>query len=350
MAFENLADKLAKKTFNSPDFQKSWAVHITAFGPILEPAFADDYQSRVHLTAALNLISNGNIGNGLKKLQSLQGKCKNNADKAALLFFMGVCFEMAGQQEQMLECYTYANEYEHRLHMPYLKVAKFYLNSRMYDKAEENFRRGIDCFTATGLNDQNRLVLGSAYTNYATCLMMMHRYGEAETALTTSRSLYPDAPGRTATEATLYALRGNGEQAEACLAVLKEFAPDVWKEVTETVDRILAKTDPLFFPVALEEEKIAGFWQWFTAEEAALLSLLEAAQFEAAVTSVAEHLLETFPFLEEQPYIALGKDVNGFILELHNMYAVAVMTAYETLLEHRPGDEAEYRIRFVIVP
>lgn len=349
MAFENIADKLARKTFNSPDFQKSWAGHMAAFGPILEPAFPEDYQSRVHLTAALNLISNRNIGSGLKKLQSLKDKCKNNADKAALLFFMGVCFEMAGQQEQMLECYTYANEYEHRFHMPYLKVAKFYLNGRMYDKSEENFRRGIDCFTATGLDDQSRLILGSAYTNYATCLMIMHRYEEAEAALATSRNIYPDAPGRAATEATLAALRGDAVQAEACLGVLKGLAPDAWKEVKETVERVLAKTDPLFFPVELDGQKIAGFWQWFAAEEAALVAQLENQQYKAAVSAVADHLLEAFPFLEEQPYIALGKDEGGFILELHDMYAVAVMAAYEALLERRPGAESEYRLRFVIV-
>lgn len=349
MAFENLAEKLAKKAFNSPDVQKSWASHMAAFGPILESAFGEDYQSRVHLIAALNLISNRNIGNGLKKLQSLQGKCKNNADKAALLFFMGVCFEMAGQQEQMLECYTYANEYEHRFHMPYLKVAKFYLNGRMYDRAEENFRRGIDCFTATGLDDQSRLILGSAYTNYATCLMMMHRYDEAEASLVTSRNLYPDAPGRAATEATLAALRGDAAQVEACLAVLKEHAGNIWQEVKETTDRVLAKTDPLFFPVSLDDEKVTGFWQWFTAEEAALVSLLEEEKYEAAVTAVADHLLEAFPFLEEQPYIALGKDDGGFILELHDMYAIAVIHAYETLLECRPGEEAEHRLRFVII-
>lgn len=349
MAFENLADKIAKKTFNSPDFQKSWAAHMAAFGPILEPAFAEDYQSRVHLTAALNLISNRNISNGLKKLQSLQGKCKNDADKAALLFFMGVCFEMMGHQEQMLECYTYANEYEHRFYMPYLKVAKFYLNGHIYDRAADGYARGIACFTATGLDDQSRLILGSAYTNQATCLMMMHRYEEAEAALATSQNLYPDAPGRAATEATLHALRGDREQVEACLAALKEHVPETWEEVRETTERILAKEDPLFFPVELDDGKIAEFWQWFTAEEAALVSMLEAQKYEAAVTSVADRLLEAFPFLEEQPYIALGKDEHGFILELHDMYAVAVMNAYETLLQSRPGEETEHLIRFVIV-
>ena len=346
MAFENLADKLAKKTFLSPDFQKSWAGHMAAFGPILEPAFSEDYQSRVHLTAALNLISNRKIGEGLKKLQSLQGKCKNDADKAALLFFMGVSFEMAGHQEQMLECYTYANEYGHRFYMPYLKVAKFYLSGCAYDKAADNYLQGIQCFSATGPDERDRLILGSAYTNYATCLMMMHRYEEAESALSSSRSLYPDAPGRSATEATLAALRGDQAQADACLELLKAHTPDAWEEVRQTVSRILAGTDPLFFPVELDAKKISGFWQWFADYEATLQDLLLHEKYEAGVDTVAEQLLQVFPFLEERPYIALGKDDAGFILELHDMYAVAVIHAYKALLEHRP--EAEHLIRFVV--
>ena len=347
MAFENLADKLAKKTFNSPDFQKSWAGHMAAFGPILEPAFSEDYQSRVHLTAALNLISNRKIGEGLKKLQSLQGKCKNDADKAALLFFMGVSFEMTGHQEQMLECYTYANEYGHRFYMPYLKVAKFYLSGCAYDKAADNYLQGIQCFSATGPDERDRLILGSAYTNYATCLMMMHRYEEAESALSSSRSLYPDAPGRSATEATLAALRGDQAQADACLELLKAHTPDAWEEVSRTVSRILAGTDPLFFPVELDAEKISGFWQWFAGYEATLQDLLLQEKYEAGVGTVAEHLLQAFPFLEERPYIALGKDEAGYILELHDMYAVSVIHAYKALLQSRP--EAEQRIRFVCV-
>ena len=78
MKKETLADKIAKKTFLSADFQKQWAIHMGAFGPILGPAFAEDYQSRIHLTAALNHISRRDVRSGLKKLQQLQEKCETN--------------------------------------------------------------------------------------------------------------------------------------------------------------------------------------------------------------------------------------------------------------------------------
>lgn len=348
MAKETFADKIAKKTFDSPDFQKSWTVHMQAFGPILKPAFDHNYQARIHLTAALNLISKRDINGGLKKLQSLKDSCTNDADKAALLFFMGVCFEMAGRQEQMLECYTYANEYGHRFYMPYLKVAKWYLNGHLYDKAEENFRAAIECFQASGLDAQDRLILGSAYTNLANCLTMMHHYDEAESALSTSRSLYPGAPGRAAVEAVLYAIRGNTEQLDVCFATLKAHAPDAYDAIKATTDKILSHTDPLFYPVPVDNEKIASFWKWFAEYESTLQNKLERQEYEAAITPVAEHLLDAFPFLEEQPYISLGQNEAGYVLELKDMYAVAVMDAYDKLLQACP-EAIQSRWQFVVV-
>ena len=49
MRKETFADKLARKTFESSAIQKSWQTHMQAFGPILEPTFVNDYQSKIHL-------------------------------------------------------------------------------------------------------------------------------------------------------------------------------------------------------------------------------------------------------------------------------------------------------------
>ena len=350
MTRENLADKIAKKTFNSQEFQKSWDAHMQAFGPILEPAFAEDYQTRVHLTAALNIISNRNINGGLKKLKSLQDKCKNDTDKAALLFFMGVCFEMAGQQEQMLECYTYANEYEHGFYLPYLKVARVFLDERNYDKAEENFRRVFHCLDTAEPNEQGRLILSSAYTNYATCMTMMHRYEEAEKALSKAKKLYPNALGRESAEAVLHAIRGNTEQMEKCLETLKKYDPEMFDDAKKSTEKILTRTDPLFYEIAVDDTKITDFWCWFKACEAELLLKLERQEYEEVINSVAEQLFIAFPFLDEQPpYIGLSRDNDGYVVVLHDMYVTAVMNAYEKLLQARQAVVGEWKLRIMVI-
>ena len=66
MKKETFAEKLARKSFESAASQKSWHTHMQAFGPILEPAFIDNYKARVDLTAALNFISNRELKKGLK--------------------------------------------------------------------------------------------------------------------------------------------------------------------------------------------------------------------------------------------------------------------------------------------
>lgn len=338
MKKETLAHKLARKSFESDAFQKSWQVHMAAFGPILEPAFQDNYQAKVHLCAALNHISRQQIPQGLAKLSNMDQYVQTDADKCAYAFFLGLCCDLSGKQEQMVALYTMANQFGHKLYLPYMKLGKFYLGGHLYEKAVENYRVAIDCFTGTGLSAQDKIILGSAYANLASCLLQMHRYDEAEEALTTSRSLQPEAPGRAAIEAPLYALRGEEEKVRACLEILRAHAPAVCDSVKESTDKILAKTDPMFFPQQLDDEKIDAFWGWFGSYSDTLRSLLEKEDYEKALTPVAEKLLAAFPFLEETPNVSLGKNEQGWVLRLTDLYAIAVMDAYEKLLAACPEE------------
>ena len=341
MKKESLADKMARKAFEKPDVRKSWDVHMRAFGPILEPAFANNLQARIHLTAALNHISNRNLAQALLKLKALQKAVANEADRAALLFCFGLYSEVAGSQEQMLAYYSYANQCGHRFYLPYLKVAKFYLSGRMCREAEEHFRKAIDCFNAEGLSDADKIVLGSVYTNLASCLTMEHRYDEAETALKNSRILCPDAPGRAAAEAVLHAIRGEEALVEECLAILKAQGEEVWAAVKKNTDGILAGTDPMFFEVSVDEEKIAAFWQWFAGYEEDMKTLLDKEKYDEGLTPVAKQLLEAFPFLEKIPNVGLGMNKQGYVVELKDYYAVAVAAAYEKLLAACPEEIRE---------
>lgn len=348
MKKESLAEKMARKSFESDKFQQSWLVHMAAFGPILEPAFEGDYQAKIHLCAALNHISKRQLSQGLEKLKLLQKFVQTDVDKCACMFFMGLYCEMAGNQEQMLALYTMANEYGHKLYLPYMKVAKFYLGGHIYEKAEENYRAAIECFSAKGLSPQDKLILGSAYSNLASCLLMTHRYEEAEGALATSRSLYADAPGRAAVEAALYALKGDEKKVNDCLEALKGHARAAYAAVKESTDKILAKTDPLFFPQIIAEGVIADFWTWFGGYSGELAGKLEKEEYEKALTPVAEQLLKAFPFLEEVPNVALGKNEQGWVLQLQDLYAVAVMDAYEKLLSACP-EEIQANWQFDVV-
>ena len=332
MAKESLANKMARKAFYRNDVQQSWKGHMQAFGPILKPAFADNFQAKIHLTAALNHISKGNLQQAMPKLQQVQNFIENDADKAMLLFALGVYCETAGAQEQMAAYYDAANQCGHNFYLPYLKVAKFCLGAADYAPAEENFRKAIACFDASALSDADKIILGSAYANLGSCLTMLHRYEDAWTALENSKAFCPDAPGRAAAEAVLHALKGDEASVAACIAVLEEHTPDAVESVHQSTAKILAKTDPLFFTVPVDNEKMAAFWNWFGSYEAELKTLLDGEKYEEGLTPVAKELLVTFPFLENIPNVGLGKNDKGYVLELKDYYAVGIVDAYEQLI------------------
>ena len=349
MKKETLADKLAKKTFHSEQFQKSWMVHMGAFGPILEPAFAEDYQSRIHLTAALNQISRRDIPGALKKLEQLRDRCEHNADKAAWLFFMGLCFEFGGMQEQMLACYQSAGEFHPRFYMRYMKLAKFFQQGCLYERAEENFRAAIGCFQGTGLSEGDRRILGSAYTSLATCLTMMHRYEEAERNLETSRQLWPEAPGRSAAEAVLYAALGQWEKTEASLSVLKDHAPEAYPSVRDLTERIRRGTEALFCPIDVEAEKLTAFWQWFESIRAELEAHLDAEEFDGLLDPIEQRLNDLFPFGERELEAEILLEEGSFRLLLPDYYAVGLTRGYERLLEKRPElDRWQFEILHIL--
>ena len=347
MAKESLANKMARKAFYRNDVQQSWKGHMQAFGPILRPAFADNYQAKIHLTAALNHISKGNLQQAMPKLQQVQNFIETDADKAMLLFALGIYCESAGAQEQMAAYYDAANQCGHNFYLPYLKVAKFCLAAADYAPAEENFRKAIACFDAAALSDSDKIILGSAYANLGSCLTMLHRYEDAWTALENSRAFCPDAPGRAAAEAVLHALKGDEAQVAACIAVLEDHTPDAVESVRTSTAKILTKNDPLFFTVPVDGEKMAAFWNWFASYENELKGLLDGEKYEEGLTPVAKELLVAFPFLENIPNVGLGKNDKGYVLELKDYYAVGIVDAYEQLIAACP-EEIKTRWQFAI--
>lgn len=337
MKKETLADKLAKKTFLSDEFQKSWQAHMQAFGPVLEPAFQEDYQARIHLTAALNLISRQKVQEGYDKLGAMKDRCQTNADKACWLFCLGVCFEMAGMTGDMVACYGQMEQFGHRFYLPHMKLAKFYQQGCRYDKAEEQFLAAIRCFEGKGPDAGERRILSSAYTSLATCLTMMHRYEEAEAALETSRQLYPGAPGRSAASAVLYAVRGEQKLLEDSLSVLRQHAPEIYPEVEAMTRRIQAGTDELFCPLEPEAETVSAFWTWFAEQERELAALVAEEEYDEVIDAFEEQLARVFPYVKEELRIGILLDQKEqYGLCLPDYFAVSLTHGYRILLEACP--------------
>lgn len=225
--------------------RQSWEVHRQAFGPILEPAFAENPQVRILVINALNLISRRKIQKGMELLKEIQPHCIYEEDKAAWAFFVGLCFEMGGARKQMLEWYEKAGQIGHRFYLPYLKLAKAAHSEGQFEKAKDCYILAIHCLAEMPEKDRDEIILGSAYVNLTSCLTMLHRYPEAELSWKEAQN-YPLPPGADATAAILYAAMGNKEKTSAYIGRLKESFPQ-WLAQTEQMTReILNGTHPAF--------------------------------------------------------------------------------------------------------
>ena len=189
MGKQTIADKLAEKTFLSEGFQSQWRMHLRAFGPILAPAFVEKYQALVHLTAALNLISNRKIKEGLNKLQLVEKHISCDADRAAWLFCHGLAYEMGGQHQQMAAYYVAAGALKPKFWWPYVKAGKYLYQCGDLEAAAEQFVLATESCEGQDLSKdlQTLTVMGSVYTNLCSVLTQLHRYDEAEAALEQSK-------------------------------------------------------------------------------------------------------------------------------------------------------------------
>ena len=333
-----LADKLAKKSFMSEKFQQSWSGHMQAFGPILEPAFAEDYQSLTHLCAALNLISNRKLEQALKKLQLLQKRCETDADKAAWLFCMGLVFDMAGVKDAMVDFYQQAAAVGHRFYLPYLKVAKAAHMDGAFDVAAQNYEMGISCLAEMKQEGQVPMILASAYSNYASVLTMMHRFEEAHSALDASMDAMPVLPGRSGTHGVLFAAEGNWTVADAAMEALKSETPMLFEQTEKVVEEIRKGKHPQFFVQEINEEDLAAFWAWFVENEGAVAGCLAANAYTEAFGLVQPQLRALFPFMERDLDSAFQPVEEGIRLIFADYYAVGLRDGYEKLIAACPAD------------
>lgn len=338
----SLAERLARKAFKIDAVQKSWQIDLQTFGPILEPAFVDNYKAKLHLTAALNYISKEKPGKGLEKLWRLKKECATDEDITALLFCLGLGFEKAGMKENMVSCYLEAGEYKHKFYYPYLRVAKSAYQDGVYEVAEENYKKAIQCLEEETLDDQKRTILGVSYSNYASCLTMMHRYEDAEEAMKKSIEILPEYKGRTVTEAILQAAMGNAEKALACTEATASEMPEFYEHTKKMVNEILEKRHPHFFAVELSEDALDAFWDWFLQKEESMRKQMEQNEYEAVLELIQPKLKELFPFAERDLDFGIEPKAGFYQISFADFFMVSLEYGYGKLIERAPKSLEEH--------
>lgn len=315
MKKETLADKLARKSFESATIQESWQFHARAFGPLLTESFPENYQAKVHLCAALNRISRREGEAGRKKLMELRKHLELPMDHAVWNFFMGLSYEAEADTEQALPFYRECCRQEPGYYMPHGKLAKLSQDVCDFDTSEIHWRKTADLAPAPAIQ-------AVYFTNLAGCLTHMHRFEEAYAALMQSRRLASVQQGRDAVAAILYAAMGDGENAENCLSLLAQSAPHLEAGVSRAVKGILRGENPHFSAQPVDPEKTDAFWDWLREQET------------VTGEQIAERLRQAFPFLDRKPLVCVENNT----VFLSDWYMTALEQGYEDLLVRCPED------------
>lgn len=344
---ESMKDKIINKFINEPAIKKSMEIHKAAFGSIWDQAFEDDITSKIHLTAALNRLQNRDTKGCIEKLEMIHSCCKTDADKAALAYFTGLAYEFMGKMEEMISYYLKAGEYGHSFYLPYLKIAKHAHNNANFDMAEENYVMAIKCLEAMQLNEQIKMLLASAYTNFASCLTMMRRFDEAEKMIKFSEQILKYQQGRSACKAILYAAMGDKEKAEEFTIEVKEQMPPMYEQTKKMTNEILSGKNPQFNEVEPDREKIELFWSRFAENEAFLLELLEEGAIDRVISYLDTQIKQIFPFMNRSLGISFIKRDDGYQLLFKDYYMVALNEGYLKLFSLFPQN-LKYNWSFTI--
>lgn len=341
MFWKKFVNNLSDKAFASDEFQQSWKVHMNAFGPILEPAFAKDSGNRLNLVAALNTISRNDYKNGKKKLMAIKKACKTNADKAAWAYFMGLLYERTGDRQQMITHYGVCCSYNHGFYLPYLKLAKCAMEEGIPGIAEDNYRKALNCLNdiPAGQADQKPQILASTYGNLAGCLMMMRRYDSAAEMLAKAQRMQPENLSLLSTEAMLHAACGRRGEAMDAIALLEKSNAQLAEGSRRVVDTILDGKNSHYCALPAREDLFEDFWRQFTLEADNLKLLYETDEDAKAARILEKMLAPLFPYPDEPAGFSLKMNAQGqMLLVLTDGYSLSLQEGLKKLLAAAPKE------------
>ena len=305
--------------FDKEAFQRAWELYGRLYGPIMEPAFKTDEQARLKLVYALNRMHGKQLNEAIAHLEDIRERCCYNEDWAAWSFFVGLCFDMAGDTEHMLHCYNACISYEPAFYMPYLKAAMAEHRGAEFEAAAEHYCLCLERLSENpdvpGMEGKQAV----AYSSLISCLTMMHRYGEAERLLKQSGAGTADFA---AVGAVLYAAMGIRPKAQMQLARLEIQDEEQAAHVRALTEDILEGKDAHFHALPVDDDSIENFWKCFGETE------------NLDMEKLIRMLWEMLPFLEREPFAELNVEEKRIVF--HDRYAMSLQYGYGKLLAACP--------------
>ena len=310
-------------------FLQRWQAYCRRFGAIMEPAFKDDMPSRMKLLEALDHIASRQLNKAVDCLQEIREQAVNDADTAAWSFFIGYCFELAGQREHMMHCYRASASFEHSFYMPYLKMAVAEQAEADFAAAKEDYMMAMSCLGQMEESEMDKQALIRAWTGLVSCLTMMHRYSEAEDILKQGDTKHPRmAPAA----AVLYAALANRQKTEEYISQIQKHDTEQANITAELTAQILAGTHPHFHPQQIDNKAVAAFWEWFEKNAAEM----ERTEESVLPEKLSEQLRGIYPFMGRPVQLRASRKGQKIEIFLKDCYAIGLQQGFGRLLNMKP--------------
>lgn len=223
--FSSLQDYI----FDSEQYEEWRKIHGNTFGDVFSLAFEDSRESQLQFTTALIKMSKRDYNSGLSMLKQLETFCFCEFDSFALNYFIGLCFEFIGNEEQMNEYYGKMREQnvDYSFTMvfhPYYRTAKFAQRKSENEKSLYYYKKAMDLYSGQETTAEKRENIGQFYYEMGTVCLSCRDYKKSRQFIEKSCEYSPEEnPHRNYVTAILCAVEGNKAEAEKLVDNLPEY-------------------------------------------------------------------------------------------------------------------------------
>lgn len=326
---------------NNENYANWRAIHTSVFGEIFSSAFEGNDEAQIHLTAALINISKRSFGDAIAKLSILKEICTNENDCAAVAYFMGLSYEMLGDEKNMSECYEKLAESSAKptfpiAFHPYYRTAKLAQKNAECAKATFYYQKALEFYDGTAPDMDSRTSVSQIMYDFATLYLFTHQYDECKRFLELSKVYDPDNnQQRTYVETVLLAVFG---KADECRFLLSEIDPLLKAKCEPLVKAILCGEDLHYCVVKKSRTKHIDFWKHLLKNKTQLEKLIEEKRAAEAQQAISDALSETFPFMNRELECRVEDSSDRVTVYCKSYCAKTLIAEYEALFSKKPQE------------
>ncbi len=341
-------DLLLKYALNSKNYNQWRKEHTKMFGEIFSHAFDGNKEAQIHLTAALINTSQRNFEGALLKLNAMESICSNEYDEAVISYFIGLNFELVGNEEKMMEYYekVKASNTSFVFPMPfhpYYRTAKLAQRDSECSKAVYYYRKALEIYDGRYL-DKIKSSASQIIYDIATVCLYMHEYEECEKYLNLSEKYDPvDNQQRNYVKAILYAVQNRISESNFLAEGMNRF----FREYLDPTLRAIQNGEDLHYCICTQDRSgYTDFWVWMADNKSDLEQLLENDPDEVK-RIISDKLTELMPFMKRRMDCRIAFSNGTVVLHLKNYSVKTLIAEYEALISCKPEYMSDWTVRSV---